>query len=218
MASAGRSVGEGSGNFAKASKPTPCKFGSRCTREDCWFSHEDRCEAAPQAPSVGSRSGIPCKFGSGCTRGDCKFSHEDRCESAPPSVASKPKCRFGSSCRNLKAGTCSFDHTGDSVVERAQTGSLKRCVFGFNCYKQLKCRFHHTDEEKESFADDEFAEDVQFGKEMDTLEKTAISVEVFFDQKTKEPYILVGEEMVPWYPNIEDDIDVEVCVEEIFTD
>ena len=47
----------------------PCRFGTACTRKDCYFSHP------PGRGAGGAIGGTPCRFGLGCTRADCYYSH-----------------------------------------------------------------------------------------------------------------------------------------------
>jgi len=49
--------------------PTPCRFGSACTRPGCTFSH-------PPRPSH-NHFAQQCRFGAGCTRAQCPFQHPE---------------------------------------------------------------------------------------------------------------------------------------------
>ena len=49
--------------------PTPCRFGSACTRPNCAFSH-------PPRPSH-NHFAQQCRFGAGCTRAQCPFQHPE---------------------------------------------------------------------------------------------------------------------------------------------
>ncbi|KAF8806545.1 hypothetical protein BYT27DRAFT_7101694 [Phlegmacium glaucopus] len=49
--------------------PTPCRFGSACTRPACTFSH-------PPRPSH-NHFAQQCRFGAGCTRAQCPFQHPE---------------------------------------------------------------------------------------------------------------------------------------------
>ena len=52
-----------------AHTPTPCRFGSACTRSNCTFSH-------PPRPSH-NHFAQQCRFGAGCTRAQCPFQHPE---------------------------------------------------------------------------------------------------------------------------------------------
>ena len=49
--------------------PTPCRFGSACTRPGCTFTH-------PPRPSH-NHFAQQCRFGAGCTRAQCPFQHPE---------------------------------------------------------------------------------------------------------------------------------------------
>ncbi|KAF8678696.1 MFS general substrate transporter [Rhizoctonia solani] len=63
-----------------------CKYGSRCTREQCWYNHPDPTPAGTSTPgSLNPTQAQPderptkrnkeCKFGVDCTRKECWFEH-----------------------------------------------------------------------------------------------------------------------------------------------
>jgi hypothetical protein len=96
-----------------AAQANECRFGARCTRADCKFTHT-AVRAMPE-----------CRFGTRCTRADCKFTHamvpapavcnfENDYKSnhldVPP--CNGRACMNGNNC--YKQGkTCTFHHPGD---------------------------------------------------------------------------------------------------------
>ena len=130
-----------------------CHFGTRCTRQDCRFTHPTR----PSAPAAPAAHAMPdCHFGTRCTRQDCHFTHPTR-PSAPAAPATHPSapatrpsaptapaapaapaapiaCYFRNSCTKRD---CTYTHPGVPCNNRP-------CMNGSNCYKQGKsCPFHH---------------------------------------------------------------------------
>lgn len=65
--------------MATPTKKTPCKFGSKCHRSDCYFAH-------PTVPSTKHSSQKACRDGAACTRPDCWFVH-------PSIAAAKPTAK-----------------------------------------------------------------------------------------------------------------------------
>lgn len=112
-----------------------CKFGSRCTRPDCWFSHPAVQEHMPiMQPNKDDCQTTPvkaCKDGAECAREDCWFSHPAgriQCKAVQP-------CRDGAQC---SWADCRFRHPPD----RVQTNVVRPCRDGAQCTR-ADCWFSH---------------------------------------------------------------------------
>jgi hypothetical protein len=117
-----------------AAQANECRFGARCTRADCKFTHT-AVRAMPE-----------CRFGARCTRADCKFTHT--------AVRAMPECRFGTRCTRADCkfthamvpapAVCNFENDYKSNHLDVPPCNGRACMNGNNCYKQGKtCTFHH---------------------------------------------------------------------------
>ena len=56
-----------------------CKFGTKCSKPDCFFTHDPTKYENIKVENKGSLSKVPCKFGASCKKvseGKCPFLHE----------------------------------------------------------------------------------------------------------------------------------------------
>ena len=69
---------------------TDCKFGSKCTRKDCFFAHASPAGSAHMAGSVATA----CRSGILCSSAGCQFAHPSPSLACTAKVEVPPKLRL----------------------------------------------------------------------------------------------------------------------------
>ena len=115
---------------------TLCRFGNRCNRPGCRFSHPSTAEtaasaSAPRPAPSASPSSTLCHFGNGCNRPDCPFSHPSPAKSGTAPPASAPRA----SAPRPAAPAPTSDHRAedppvDEEIEEVYTEGARRAAAG----------------------------------------------------------------------------------------
>lgn len=102
--------------------PEPCRFGTRCTRPDCYYDH-------PEGRAIDT----PCRDDVVCTSQDCYFKHPNgRNIDTAPTQARPVVCELGYYCRDRE---CANSHKSREID--------KKCNAGKGCTRR-GCWFDHN--------------------------------------------------------------------------
>jgi hypothetical protein len=126
-----------------------CRFGSKCTNDDCKFDHSKK-ENKFIGTTTDTEFKRECRFGTRCRNDDCKFNHPQNNNVTIESDTNKRNCRFGSKCRN---DNCTFNHQQNNDETEHNNSRFprekKECRFGSRC-RNDNCNFYHPQNNNEN--------------------------------------------------------------------
>eukprot|EP00928_Gymnodinium_smaydae_P072277 TRINITY_DN55669_c0_g1_i1.p1 TRINITY_DN55669_c0_g1~~TRINITY_DN55669_c0_g1_i1.p1 ORF type:complete len:270 (-),score=6.30 TRINITY_DN55669_c0_g1_i1:64-873(-) len=80
---------------------TPCRFGMKCTAQECKFQHPKNHSAS------NARRTTACRYGMNCTDFECKFKHSYLHSASRARRRLRARCTFGWDCTR---SSCTFAH------------------------------------------------------------------------------------------------------------